>query len=271
MFKERLSTMLNSGIYSGKLQHSRFGQKSHRFAYRIFMMYLDLDELEEVFSKSIFWSFKKPALAWMKQSDYFMSEDCSSIKESVQRFVSKESGEVFSGRVCLLTNLRYFGFIINPISCYYCFDEGNQLKYIVAEVTSTPWNEVHRYLLKVQAASSSQKIHQIEFSKQLFVSPFMPMDMLYQWNGNIPGKQLWINLKNFQLKSPSSVDPKELVFDATLTLKRKEISSTSLNLILIQFPLMTVKIAVGIYWQALKLLLKGIPLVKYSKKQGVPT
>ena len=270
------NTVLNSAIYSGNLQHSRFGEKPHRFSYKIFMMYLDLDELEAVFSKSIFWSYKKPSLAWMKQSDYFIKSGIStvkapSLKKSVQQFVSTESGEPFSGRICLLTNIRYFGFIINPISCYYCFDEQEQLKYVVAEVTSTPWNEVHRYLLKMSQTNSVQNIHQIDFSKKLFVSPFMPMEMLYQWRSNTPGEQLWINLKNFQVSDSGEADKSNPVFDASLSLKRKEITTQSLNLILIQFPLMTVKIAVGIYWQALKILLKGIPLIKHSKKQGVPT
>ena len=239
-----------SAIYSGWVEHIRHRPTQHHFQYQVFMMYLDLDELDEVLSQSALWSKNVWSLARFKRSD-FLGDPSKPLKEEVFKVIKDQSGETFQGSVRVLCNLRYFGYIINPITCYYCYDEHEQLKFIVAEVTNTPWDQKVCYVLP---AKSDNKYLECEFKKEMHVSPFNPMDMIYRWYSNAPDERLFIHLSNFEENSP--------VLDANVYLKREEILKGTLTKKVIQYPLMTVKVALGIYWQALKLFVKKVPVFR---------
>ena len=146
---------------------------------------------------------------------------------------------------------------MNPLSTYYCFDVyGEKLQCIVAEVTNTPWHERHAYVLDCREQPHKQKI---TFEKDFSVSPFYPLNMDYTWMSSTPAKTLMIHLQNFYAG--------ERVFDATLHLSRKELSSKTMRGVLISFPWMTVKVIVAIYWEALRLWLKGVPFLGKNAKQ----
>jgi len=248
---EQVPQLLHSAIYEGFVRHRRILPKAHEFTYQVFMMYLDLDELEQVFALSPFWSASKPALARFRRSDFLGPEE-QPLDEAIRDLVLKEAGERPVGPIRLLTNLRYFGFSINPISCYYCFDQQEQLRYIVAEVTSTPWRERVHYVIPCNSSHQSHR-----FAKRMHVSPFMPMNMTYGWRSRTPGRSLSIHLQNWH-------DGEE-AFNATVALHRVEISSASLGRSLQRYPFMTFKVAIAIYWQALKLFLKRMPLFRHSE------
>jgi DUF1365 family protein len=150
----------------------------------------------------------------------------------------------------MLANLRYFGYLMNPIACYYCYGDeaGTQLDYLVAEVTNTPWNERHSYVL---AAPEDGGWLRTRFAKDFHVSPFHPMDMEYHWHSNTPGEKLCLHLANSR--------DGERVFDATLSLQRHELTAASLRRFLWRYPMMTAKVAGAIYFEALRLWLKGNP------------
>lgn len=245
--------MLNSAIYQGNVRHRRLKPKSHAFNYQLFMLYLDLQELDHVFNSSRLFSYNKANLACLKRSDYLGNPE-QSLYQSVCDFIHEQTGRVFQGRVMLLTHLRYFGYAINPISCYYCFNKNHKLQYIIAAVTNTPWNETHHYLIPVN--NNGHALHQ--FAKIHHVSPFMPLDMQYHWQSNTPDARLRIHLENWQSETK--------IFDATLAMKKLPLTAKNLNRLLVHFPLMTVKIAFAIYWQALKLALKGIKFYRHPKK-----
>ena len=132
------------------------------------------------------------------------------------------------------------------------------LETIVAEVNNTPWGERHCYVLP-QSMNQGAGEHKRYFpKKEMHVSPFMQMDVNYDWRFNTPGEQLTAHMENAR-------DGRK-IFDATLVFERKEISTGSLAAVLIRFPVMTLKIVVAIHWQALKLWIKGAPVHDHPDK-----
>lgn len=242
---------MKSAIYRGTVVHQRITPKAHRFQYSVAMLYLDLAEVDTLLQGSWGWSARRPALGWFRRRDFFVSAD-SSLDEAVRQRIAEETGERFAGSIRMLTNLRYFGYNINPLVCYYCFDSDESLRFIVAEVTNTPWGEKHTYVLPCDPAKPVQRIN---FRKEMHVSPFNNMDIEYQWRSTLPGDDLRINLTN--------LSKQEKQFAAGLQLEREELATFSLEKLLLTHPLMTVKVAARIYWQALKLYLKGVPFVPH--------
>ncbi|GAC1304369.1 MAG: DUF1365 domain-containing protein [Steroidobacteraceae bacterium] len=222
------------------------------------MLYLDLAELPQVFDRIPFWSARRRAPAWFKRSDYLGSAG-QPLDVAVRDLVEKHTGTRPTGSIRLLTHLRYFGYCMNPVSFYYCFDgTTNRLQSIVAEITNTPWRERHQYVLAVDPLAAKTK--RFMFDKDFHVSPFLPMDMQYRWMFDDPGERLVVHMQNFKDGSQ--------VFDATLALRQEPISARALNLALLQFPLMTLKVIAAIHWQALKLWLKHTPVYDHPKTAG---
>ena len=244
---------MHSAIYQGWLRHRRFHPVAHDFSYQVFMMYLDLSELDRVLSLSPWWSKKKWRPARFERTDFF-GDSAISLDQAIRNRIYEATGEAQTGPIRMLANLRYFGFNMNPITSYYCFDEHEKLTTIVTEVTNTPWKERKSYVLK---CDPGQRIQRINFQKEMHVSPFNPMDMRYQWTSNNPSKVLSLNLETLQ--------EGERQTDATMALKRREINASSLAGILLQHPWMTAKVASSIYWQALKLGIKRSPFYDHPK------
>lgn len=260
------NSTINSAIYDGWVRHRRYSSdadktKLHEFNYQVFMVYLDLEELDQVFSQSLSWSWKKPAFAWFRRQDFFDGNPDSSLSESVKAFVFQKTGRTISGSVRLLTNLRYFGYIINPISCYYCFNNDGKLECIVAEVTNTPWGERCHYIIECDNTNDDKQSQKL--SKQMHVSPFQPMSLKYQWRSTKPEENLLIHM---DLQDASSEDETP-TFDATLNLSRRPMTGKNMNYYLWRYPYMTFKVVWGIYWQALKLWIKKIPIYDHPNKR----
>lgn len=250
---------MNSCFYIGRVRHRRFSPRHHEFDYRLFYVYLDLDELDFVFKNRWFWSTQSWALARFKREDY-LGDATKTLRESVQQCVKNEFGEIPSGPIRMLTHLRYFGYIFNPVTFYYCFDEtGENIEYIVAEITNTPWGERHTYVLQNKTAEehSSKNLHHL-LKKQFHISPFMPMNIDYDWRFSNPDQRLNVHMVNHH--------DGEKIFDATLQMNKEAITARSCAYLLVAFPFMTAKVIIGIYWQALRLFLKRTPIFTHPAK-----
>jgi uncharacterized protein len=242
---------MHSALYTGRLRHRRYAPRAHQFSYRLFMMYVDLAELDEIFRGRWLWSARRPALAWLRRADY-IGDSRLSIDTVVRDRVAAQSGMRPTGPIRMLTHLRHFGIGFNPVTFYYCFDAADtRVESIVAEITNTPWKERHAYVLTDPVAETRTRVLRYRFAKEFHVSPFMPMEMQYDWRFGTPGKCLTVNMQNHQQG--------ERLFDATLDLSRREIGAAALARALLAFPCMTATVLTGIYTQALRLWIKRIP------------
>ena len=265
------SESLHSAIYQGLVRHRRYANEGksrllREFSYQVFMVYLDLHELDTVFSKSRLWSFNKPNLAWFRRKDYLDRKN-TPLYDAVADLVEQQTTRRPEGPIRMLTNLRYFGFIINPITCYYCFDKtGKTVETIVAEVTNTPWRQRCHYVLTIDENQQIKHVQQVSFSKKMHVSPFQPLNLSYQWYSYNPADDLAIHIDvNQQQDSTDGLQNK--TFDATMNLKRYDMASVSMRRFILRYPYMTLKVFCAIYWQAIKLFCKKTQFYSNKTKQ----
>ena len=249
---------IHSCLYTGWVRHRRHEPTENRFTYRLFMSYLDLAELPELFDPYLLWSARRAAPAWFRRAD-FHGDPARPLDEAIRELVLRHTGARPLGPIRLLTHLRYFGYSFNPVSFYYCFDAaGVNVETIVAEITNTPWKERHAYVLPVADSATSAGAWRFQFEKQFHVSPFMPMDMRYDWRFSVPAEGLHVHMENWRDGASA--------FDATLSLKREPISHATLARALVGFPLVTAQVTALIHWQALRLWAKRTPFFTHPKK-----
>ena len=270
-----------AAIYEGRLRHRRKSPKPHRFAHRLFMLWLDLDRLDSLFSKLRLASARRWAPIRYRREDYF-GDTSLSLADAVRDLVAEKTGQRPAGPVCLLTHLRTWGFSFNPVSFYYCYAaDGHSLDAIVAEVHNTPWDERYCYVLdqpdrvaKGGAGEGSRNgskggVRTYGLRKDFHVSPFMPMDIDYRWHFSHPctrgddGARLFVHMENYR--------PHGKVFDATLDLERgAALSDRSLLSVLLRHPLMPLRIVAWIYGHALVLWLKRTPFYPHPAGDASP-
>lgn len=259
---------MHSCIYEGQVAHRRYGQTSHAFRYGLFLMYLDLNELDELFARRWLWSTRRPAVGRFCRDDH-LGDPRQPLANSVGDLVETETGRRPAGPIRLLTHLRYFGYVINPVSFYFCFDaDDREVETVVAEVNNTPWGERHCYVIPAEVAleakvSGGRKILRAEHDKEFHVSPFLPMDMQYRWQIETPAEQFAVRIANYR--------DGERQFSAELNLSRRSITTWQLARVLLRYPLMTARVTAGIYWQALRLWWKGAKFYPHPKQRDSAT
>jgi DUF1365 family protein len=255
----------SSCLYEGSVRHRRTGAVPQEFRYPLFMAYLDLDELPALFEEPWLWSARRPAVAWFRRADHLGAPSVP-LRDAVGELVWKETGTPVQGPIRLLTHLRYFGYCFNPVSFYYCFDaQGANVTAVVAHVTNTPWGESHPYVMPVSAAAARGTVALMRgrFEKQLHVSPLMGMDHVYDWRLTEPAERLSVHIES---QRPDGAR----MFDATLSLERREITPGMLRHALLRYPLLTARITARIYTQALRLKLRGATYFPHPRSGASP-
>jgi DUF1365 family protein len=239
-----------SAIYDGTVRHRRFTVRNREFTYPVGLLYLDLDELPTLLGGRL--CRRSPGLIRFRRKDFHRPE-IADLASAIKDTVKQEAGITVEGPIRLLAQLRSFGVSFNPVSFYYCFDpSGRELVAVVAEVTNTPWRERHAYVLK---PSTDGRVLTDEFDKQLHVSPFMGMDHRYRARLTAPAQTASVHLANW---SDSASDP-QLLFDATVNLRRHELTRESLRKLARRYPLGGVVRVIGlIYRQGVAIRLQGI-------------
>jgi len=207
---------------------------------------------------SFLWNVGKPALASFRRKDYH-GDPSISLELAVRKTLQDKTGKAFKGPIRLLTHLRYFGYCFNPVSFYYCFNESDdKVEAIMAEVTNTPWQERHAYVIDKQSQSKNKLNFSASLKKQLHVSPFWGMDHDYEMLFSLPEDSLNVHMKNYKNK--------EKVFDVTLSLKRRPFTNITLLKALLRFPLLTLMVVFRIHWQALRLYIRKAPFFAHPRK-----
>jgi uncharacterized protein len=252
---------MESALYVGWVRHRRHFPGQHAFRYRLFLLWLDLDELERVFAGRWLWSTGRINLAWWRRADY-LGDPARPLADAVRDEVARQTGARPAGPIRLLTHPRYFGFGFNPVTLYYCYAaDGQDLEAVVAEVTNTPWLERHVYVLSMARNLGSTDKPSFRLAKAFHVSPFLSMNLEYAWHLTRPGHRLLVHMED--------LDAGRRVFDATLALQRRPLTGPQLAWALLRFPFMTGQVLFGIYWQALRLWIKGTPLFDHPPRPPV--
>ncbi|HET9961168.1 MAG TPA: DUF1365 domain-containing protein, partial [Nitrospiraceae bacterium] len=241
---------MTSCLYMGHVRHRRFSPVPHAFRYGLFMMYVDLAELPTLFARRWFWSVGRRNVASFNRADH-VGDPSIPLDETIRTLVRERTGHEPAGPIRLLTHFRYFGCLFNPVSFYFCYDEtGTVVEAIVAEITNTPWGERHCYVMGADQHVPSDGRRRYCLNKIFHISPFMGMDVMYDWRFSLPGTSLTIHMENRRAGAT--------IFDATMVLRREELSGGVLARVLCRYPAMTATVIAAIYWQALNLWMKGV-------------
>jgi DUF1365 family protein len=252
---------MHSCLYIGRIHHRRFHPVAHEFRYGIGLAYLDLEELPVLLQSRL------PVYAARFSPGSFCRDDhlgdsAKPLSVAVRDLVQTETGYRPEGPIRLLTQLRRFGHYFSPLNLYYCFDRGDSIEAVVAEVSNTPWRERHCYVLWQGNRVGPPEQMQFRHRKDFHVSPFMDMDFDYHWQLKPPGEVLKVYLANLR--------DQERVHTANMVLKRRPLDCWQTARLLLRYPWMTVQVVLAIYYQALRLRIKKCPLYPHPKRRIQP-
>lgn len=252
---DRITTMDENGaapqaaatLYPGEVMHARLNPFGHRFNYRVFSMLFDLDRMAEVDRLTPLMSVNRANLVSFRDSDHAEREG-ETARQFADRLLADAGLAKRASRVLLLAYPRIFGYVFNPLSVYFAYDEDERLVALIYGVRNT-FGERHTYVAPVEAGDLTPAGIRQERKKLFHVSPFIDMAARYHFRVLPPGRTVRIRIHETENGRP--------VLAATFIGAAKKLDSGSLCACLLKIPFMTWKIFAGIHWEALKLWLKG--------------
>jgi len=240
---------------TGTIWHRRRVPKDHAFRYRLWFSLLDVDRIEERFRRSRLWSLGRFGLVRFRRADYFEPET-ESLGDALRDRIESNLGERPDGPVRMLTHLRQWGLCFNPVTFYFAHRADGTLMAILAEVHNTPWAERHAYVLDARGQAGPD--YHFVFAKDFHVSPFLPMDMDYGWRFRLEPDRLAVHMR----VTRSGRD----CLQVGMRLGLADLDAPSMRRLPLTFPLLALKVAGGIYWQAFKLYVKRIPFHEHPRE-----
>lgn len=244
-----------SCLYVGEVVHQRLAPRRHHLRYRMFQGLFDLDELPEL-SRGLRW-FSHNRLNLFSFHDADHGDGASgglrtpgALRAYVERTLATAGIDPVGGRIALLCMPRILGFVFNPLSIYYCHRPDGGLAAMIYEVNNT-FGQRHSYLIPANA-QPGEPVSQA-CAKRLHVSPFMDMDMTYDFRLTAPGERISTVIHG------RDSDGAPMIFTAFNGERRAMTDGQWLRLFA-GFPLLTVKVVLAIHWEAVKLLIKGVRL-----------
>ena len=253
------------GLYAGTLRHRRFAPSAHGFTYGLFMAWLDIDRIPETMCQSRWTSHNRFNWASFDDRDH-LGDPTLPLRERLTRDAQAQDVALPDGPIYLLTHLRYLGYCFNPISFYFCYHRSGDLGVVLAEVNST-FGEQRNYWLTERNRLPSSRARRHRCAKTMHVSPFMDMDLDYEFVLTEPGDTLMAHMATIDRAPAATASP---LFDATLTLAHRPWTPRAVRAVLLRHPWMTAKVIVAIHWQALRLLLKRVPVFTHPARVRRP-
>lgn len=235
----------SSALYAGGVTHERHGEKRHKLRYRLSLFALDLDEIDALDAKLNLFSHNRAGLYALLDRDH-ANRARAPLKPQIERRLREAGLEPDGGAITLLTMPRLLGYAFNPLSVYFCRKRDGAMLALIYEVRNT-FGARHSYLLP--APDGPGPIRQ-SCAKDFFVSPFLPMDLRYDFLVRAPGESVSVAMKVRR--------GEETVLTARFTGQRRPLSDAALLKAFAGDPLMTLKAIVGIHWEALKMWAKGV-------------
>ena len=247
---------MRSAIYSGRVHHARLTPKKHRLSHRVFMLLLDLDELETLDRTLGGFGVNRRARAAFYTHDH-ADGDSVDLRAHIEGKLAREGIALNGGRIALLCMPRLLGYVFNPLSVYFCWDEAGMLKAIVYEVKNT-FGERFDYVLP---AREDNGVVRQSCEKDFFVSPFLPMNMRYEFTVTPPGEKIAVAMR--VLRGDNTV------LTASFGGDKSALNEANLKRAIRRHPAMTFGAIFAIHWHAIRLILKGAPFLG-RKKAGAP-
>ncbi len=245
---------MGSAIYRGEVMHQRLRPMRHRLRYSMFTLLLDLDELPALDRGLRWFSIGRFNLFSFRPADHGdgQAQDAAALKAQMEAHLIR-AGLPVGGRLQLLTMPRLLGYAFNPLSVWFCHAPDGDLQAIIYEVNNT-FGQRHSYLAEVAPDQRRARTVQQRCNKQLYVSPFLGMDLHYRFRIDPPREQLSLGISVHDNQDGTPV------LNARHDARRAPLTDGGLLRLLVSYPLLTLKVIVGIHWEALKLWTKGARL-----------
>ena len=237
-----------SAIYKGRVNHRRYSGKKHSFNYAYCMWLINVDQLNSLNKVSPLMGTDKWRPVSIRLQDHIDGVvDPNEFKQRIKAKVEELGGQWQGQTLLMMTQARMFGLYFSPVNFHFCLD-GEHCRYMLAEVSNTPWGEKHWYLVDLTQAETEKDFH---------VSPFMSIEQTYKWRVQLPSDRFIAHIENWQQRK---------VFDATLSLSHYPLNSSNIMKTFVRFPMMAITTVGAIYWQAAKMFFKGFKFYSYQKR-----